>query len=115
MASLANEQVLNESNRSHPRILSAAVGFGHSCAVIQDDVKCWGNNLHGESNVPPGLKHPTQVAVGFAHTCAITDEGVKCWGDNDHGQISVPSGLKSPSQVTAGDNYNCALTADGIS
>ena len=36
---------------------SVSLGEGHACAVRTNDrVRCWGDNLDDETDVPPGLK-----------------------------------------------------------
>ncbi len=80
----------------------------HSCAaLVNGDLKCWGNNNFGQlgyghtdnigddefvSNVP-ALTFSSkilQLATGFLHTCAITEgQKVHCWGYNAIGQLGL--------------------------
>jgi alpha-tubulin suppressor-like RCC1 family protein len=79
-------------------------------------VVAWGQNLHGQTNVPalpPGLNY-TQVAAGSGHTVALRSDGsVVAWGDNFYGQTNVPVlplGL-SYTQVAAGYDHTVALVS----
>jgi alpha-tubulin suppressor-like RCC1 family protein len=100
-------------------------GLNHTCAIllIDDTVRCWGNNESGQLGIgdPSGTPKdvPTLVleaeesvtglkaiaiSAGEKHTCAmiLSPSGtMKCWGYNDFGQIG--SGLilteKTPTNV----------------
>ena len=62
---------------------SVSAGFGHSCAVVDGGVQCWGKNSNGElgnnsttqSLVPvqtiPALSNVTAVAAGGNHLSLI--------------------------------------------
>ena len=70
-----------------------AAGGYHSCLVTYDgDIRCAGDNRHGQRNVPEpddGQKYMS-VSAGAFHTCGLQDDGVlKCWGNNDFGQTDV--------------------------
>lgn len=87
-------------------------GYSHSCAIDDDGLKCWGDNIFGQTNVPQ-LKNPKLISAGNFHTCALDDNGVKCWGYQAHGATYVPQ-LKNPKLVSSGDNHTCALDDDGV-
>ena len=67
-----------------------ASGAGDSCAIVDDGVKCWGNNRLGElgnnstaaSRLPVSVTglagHVQAIAAGADHTCALVNSGVKC-------------------------------------
>lgn len=83
-------------------------GYGLTCVVIDDGVRCWGAGDHGDlgtGNVdnqgddpgelaqlaPLPLGAPvTHVAVGQEFACALLDTGeVACWGQNNRGQLGL--------------------------
>ncbi|XXX76407.1 hypothetical protein WMF30_53040 [Sorangium sp. So ce134] len=85
-------------------------GGYHTCAILVDDtVKCWGNNELGQlgqghtSNLGGTLSTTPEtftsiplggpvkaLSAGTFHTCAILgDDTVKCWGDNMFGQLGL--------------------------
>lgn len=88
-----------------------SAGTGHTCGVVAQKVKCWGDNGFGQlglghreprgtvrqqlgDNLPfvsLGASDQVQaVAAGASHTCALLTSGdVKCWGDNMYGQLGV--------------------------
>lgn len=107
-------------------VLSLALGFQHSCALLRDGyVRCWGAN----DQMQLGLGHKNQewdrnpyqltdasgnpyvgpislggavsaIAAGDNHTCAILSSSgaVRCWGANNAGQL----GLGNSTDVPAG-------------
>jgi len=82
-------------------------GIGHTCAIHQGRVTCWGlNNTgqlgsgqlgHNQVDVQ-GLSSVTAVASSYQHNCAIDAGAVKCWGLNDRSQL----GVASPSDFSSG-------------
>jgi alpha-tubulin suppressor-like RCC1 family protein len=84
--------------------VSIAVGFNHSCAVLDDgSMRCWGNGGFGELGVGDDTDRPypvevplgdgvavTQVVAGDSYTCALFDDStVKCWGYNVNGVLGT--------------------------
>ena len=120
-----------ESNRSLVETIPATysqvdAGDLHACAVtVQGELECWGNNSHGQTNVPmrllvraldPQIPTPQyiKVSAGGEHTCALRDLGetneLLCWGSDAHGQSTVPSG--DFIDVSAGGQHTCAVNSD---
>jgi hypothetical protein len=66
----------------------------HTCALVNGEVRCWGNGGNGRlgndstanSPVPVsvlGLPGPAQaIAAGGSHSCAVVSGNVYCWGGN---------------------------------
>lgn len=83
-------------------VSNVSAGSGHTCAVVSDAAKCWGNNTAGQVgdggacgslcgtpvNVSGLSSGVSAIATGRAHSCATTTGGVKCWGDNAFGQLA---------------------------
>ena len=87
-------------------------GSRHACVLDSNEVKCWGDNGVGQTEVPKlvGVK---QLSAGASHTCALDAEGVKCWGFNNLGQLNVPK-LHGVKQIAAGYFHTCALDSEGV-
>ena len=81
------------------------LGINHSCAIIDNGLKCWGDNSFGQlgtegttSSTSPGADidinglTPLKVAVGLYFTCVIRDntvDDVVCFGKNEYGQLGL--------------------------
>ncbi|WP_437809070.1 RCC1 domain-containing protein [Sorangium sp. So ce1078] len=93
-------------------VKAVSLGYNHTCAILDNDqVKCWGYNLHGELGIGDTSRRgdgagemgdtlpvvnlgtgrtAKAIAAGDFHTCAILDTNeVKCWGNNVHGQLGL--------------------------
>jgi len=115
-----------------------AAGYGHTCALTGDGVRCWGENRYGQLGdgtvtrrfMPVdvvGLSSGvTAIAAGMGHTCALTSAGgVKCWGANYTGELGDGTtasrltpvdvvGLTSAvAAIATGWGHTCALTRAG--
>lgn len=89
-------------------VTAVGVGHGHSCAVVNGGVKCWGHGELGQLGITPAVDSYSPVVVpglesgvtgvssGFYHNCASTASGVKCWGYNNTG----PLGNGISSEIT---------------
>ena len=79
------------------------VGSGHSCALVDAKVQCWGSGKNGQlgNGTIADSSSPVAVELGdvevrsiHAHfggsTCAVLIDGsLRCWGLNDHGQLGL--------------------------
>ncbi len=94
-------------------VTAMALGERHTCALMRDGVRCWGENDSGQlgdedrsaaytpSDLVP-LGSPVHgLTGGKNHTCALGSSGVMCWGDNTTGQVSgIPTvGALPPTLV----------------
>ncbi len=79
----------------------------------------WGNNSHGQTDVPPGLGEVVMVSSGWRHNLALRSDGtVAGWGWNQDGQTTIPLALGDPllanvTAVSAGDYHSMALLENG--
>ena len=121
-------------------VVSAASGWGHSCAVRNDaSVWCWGNNNVGqagnasltEQRAPSrvsGLPPVASIYASAIGSCAVTVGGeLWCWGDFEYfngllvagrtgADRASPSRIAGVSQVASmalGPNNACAVTRAG--
>ncbi len=97
---LGNQNVLNEISRSDPipvdgltsNVKLITAGWGHTCALHGEVLKCWGNGNSGELGANE-LLGPLAVSVSFLpknvssiaayhHTCAVADTKAFCWGQS---------------------------------
>lgn len=78
---------------------------GHTCALLEGNVSCWGDNSYGQIGYPNvmniGLSQSpvnvefvdvgypvVQIAAGSYHTCALLEDGnVRCWGFGESGRL----------------------------
>jgi alpha-tubulin suppressor-like RCC1 family protein len=119
-----------------------AAGAAHSCAIVDGNVWCWGDNASGQLGngtvgAATGGATPHQVAniagavllaAGGAHTCAATATKTYCWGNNNLGQLgdgaNIPEaprpeatevpGAAGALALGAGDSHTCAVTGSGV-
>jgi alpha-tubulin suppressor-like RCC1 family protein len=77
-------------------------------------VGAWGDDLLGQTFIPPNVINPRAVAAGTFHSLAMQADGqVVAWGKNTDGQTNVPPALTNAVAVAAGGNHSLALTAEG--
>jgi hypothetical protein len=105
-------KAFNMAKSPTSKIGKIATGYGHTCVIDTEGVKCWGKNNFGQITVP-SLRNPKLVSAGFYHTCSLDEDGVKCWGSNAAGQANVPT-LRNPKLVSAGTYHTCALDDNGV-
>lgn len=93
-------------------VAAISAGYNHSLAVLTNGtVIAWGGqNLKGETNVPPGLNDVLSVAAGFERSVALRRDGtVAAWGGFNAGQLTAISNLTEVSFITP----NYAVRSDG--
>ncbi|MBL8957589.1 MAG: hypothetical protein JNK82_42840 [Myxococcaceae bacterium] len=115
-----------------------SAGGSGACALTRGgQVRCWGDNTHGEvgdgttmpRSTPVGVPDlgtsATDVTFGGSHACALMRGGtVRCWGDNARGQLGdatqtgrlrpvLVMGLFDAVRVSAGERHTCAVRKNG--
>ena len=106
-----HQETMNfEDLPSSDTFVSVSAGYRHSCGLRTDaTIACWGNNLHGKSDVPAGTF--AAVSAGERHSCAIrTDQTIVCWGERFAAGPAVPLGTFTA--VSAGGSHSCAIRPD---
>lgn len=91
---------------------------------IDGTVIGWGNDIYGQSTIPPNLTDVTSVFAGGSNSFAVkSDHTVVAWGVNSHGQSTPPPDVNKVLMVAAGGEltacyetirgFNIILKADG--
>lgn len=139
----------NTSNASSPASVTLPsgahvgafdLGAAHTCAVVDEVVKCWGSDDAGQLGVgtialvPTPLELPIGIksaSMGGQHGCGLLTAaggGAVCWGGNRIHQLGdgtatddplpgTVSGLgpfKSVTEIDAGIDHACAIVAGAI-
>jgi alpha-tubulin suppressor-like RCC1 family protein len=135
LATAEKPELIHINNIFEDEVTDVSVGSGHTCAVEDGDLFCWGSNsdLQLGENACGSLVEPcliiegkvTKVSAGTKNTCAIVDGALYCWGDNTYGQIGngssgvdedVPQRIFSSSvtDVSVGKDSVCAIMAGAL-
>ncbi len=74
----------------------------------------WGDNLHGQCDVPEDLNDAVAIAAGGFHSLALRRNGsVVGWGYSKGGLLNVPPDLDSVTAIAAGTGHSIALRGNG--
>jgi len=97
-------------------IIAIASGGLQALALRSDGtVVSWGTNYPGETAVPQGLKHVSEIAASEHLWLALkSDSTVVAGGGNYSGQTSVPVGLSNVVAIAAAGDLGFALTTGTI-
>jgi alpha-tubulin suppressor-like RCC1 family protein len=95
---------------------SVATGGSHTCALLNGNVWCWGNNFYGQlgntTNAGTNTENPTPIKVtglssgvsaitaGAYHTCALVTGSIYCWGAHDVGQLGNNVAINASANPT---------------
>ncbi|KHD89759.1 MAG: hypothetical protein OM95_01415 [Bdellovibrio sp. ArHS] len=112
--------------------IATAGQYGHTCAVVNGGLKCWGKNTNGQLGVGnttdydtprnvTGMASGVQKVVvagrgNYGYTCAIQNGGAWCWGYNGYGQIgdgTVTSQLNPAQVIGLTNNVTDIVVSDG--
>ena len=118
-----------------------AAGAAHTCAIVNGNVLCWGDNGSGQlgngtmaastqgvAYQVGNISGAVLIAAGGSHTCAANASKTFCWGNNDLGQLgdgaNIPEaprpeatevpGAAGALVLAAGDSHTCAITGSGV-
>jgi alpha-tubulin suppressor-like RCC1 family protein len=109
-------EVRPEQEGAYTVVVQSALGVVRSASGILSltEVKAWGDNLGGQSQVPAGVTNVVAVSGGFNHSLALKADGsVLAWGGNYYGQSAVPPDLTNAVALAAGNSFSVAVKADG--
>lgn len=115
---------------------AVSAGGGHTCAIVGEDLQCWGANWSGQIGTGSLMGNTSKpltiikggvsaVSAGEGHTCAVVRGDLWCWGDNRGGQIgsgATSQNVLSPvkiisggvSAVAAGNGNTCAIVKGAL-
>uniref|UniRef100_UPI0033657A4B RCC1 domain-containing protein n=1 Tax=Candidatus Albibeggiatoa sp. nov. BB20 TaxID=3162723 RepID=UPI0033657A4B len=120
------------------KVTKISAGYSNTCAIVDNNMQCWGNNDYGklgdasfDSQLTPvtvkDLTSVTDIATGEDFTCAVIASGtVKCWGRNNNGQLGNDSNtdettpntvsgiLSGATKVSAKFEHACAVVDSGV-
>jgi alpha-tubulin suppressor-like RCC1 family protein len=110
-------------------------GADHACAVVNGEVRCWGDNNYGQlgdgtftqrlTPVTVVASGATSVSAGIYHTCAVVNGGAKCWGVDWYGQLGTNDGFdhefptdvqgltSGVAAISVSELHTCALMISG--
>lgn len=94
-----------------PRI---AAGNRFTCAILEDGVRCWGNDANGQTQIPETTERPHQIEANKDTVCALDGQQLICWGDTRHLSIDGPQTLNAPSKIAMNSVAVCVLAANGV-
>ncbi|MDB6031764.1 MAG: hypothetical protein JWM16_2102 [Verrucomicrobiales bacterium] len=74
----------------------------------------WGNDSHGQANVPANLTSASVIAASGGYSAALQSDGkLVVWGEDALGLLAPPSGLPTISDFRAGARHLVAVTTGG--
>ncbi|QYM79529.1 immunoglobulin domain-containing protein [Horticoccus luteus] len=83
-------------------------------APTATEVRAWGSNGYGQTNVPANLGNVVSVAAAGEHSLALQGDGkVVAWGRNAYGESTVPGALGPVVAIAGGTTFSVAVTDAG--
>jgi len=102
-----------------PPIQALACGLLHNVAItMSNTLVAWGDNSHGQLNIPADLTNGTvsvkAIAAGDYFTVALRSDGsLEAFGDNTYGQTNIPANATNISRIGTGSTHCLALNFSG--
>src|SRR5438105_5116335 len=91
------------------RGLAASALYNNPGSVV-----AWGENSHGQTDIPANVTNIVAIAAGGFHNLALRNDGtVVAWGWNSDGQLNVPAELIDGVAVSAGGYFSLCLKSNG--
>lgn len=116
-------------------VTAISAGITHTCAIVAQELWCWGSNGAGELGIGTNTDSPspkkvslpspvTDVSGGYIFTCAVAAGNAYCWGVNSVGQLgdgtktdrNAPVRLSASSnlaKVSGGNDHACGYAPTG--
>ncbi len=98
-------------------VSEVSTGAYHTCAIVENKVECWGDNIYGQTDVPNNLMNPRKISSGGTHTCVQDDSGVVCWGgeeNTDFTKVEPPENLVNVRELSSGFFSSCVIDDSGL-
>ncbi len=100
---VAFDTSVTTANRDLQPATAVSSGVFQSCAVVNKQAYCWGDNSNGElgngsttsytnarlveTTTGTALTHVTAVSSNSGHSCGVSNKQAYCWGYNGYGQL----------------------------
>ena len=99
-------------------VVAVAAGGDHTCVLIADGVRCWGDGVADAQELAGFRGVATSLGVGVGFACAAFSDprAVRCSGADDRGQSAAKQPVLTGAVVTgltAGAKHACVVLEDG--
>lgn len=96
-------------------VTAVSAGNDHTCAIANNEVKCWGSNALGQLDIPEGISNPIMISSGSSHSCVLEDTGLICWGENNKPALKQPpQNLIGVKELKSGAGFSCVIDDKGL-
>ena len=105
---------LDTASTNYATIAQGAKADAAVPSTTSVNVKAWGANGDGQTNVPATVIDARAISLGYGHGLALLSTGrVVAWGANGSGQTNVPTGLSNVTAISAGAYTSMAVCSNG--
>ncbi|MDB5183793.1 MAG: hypothetical protein JWO07_474, partial [Candidatus Saccharibacteria bacterium] len=114
------------NNLTSNNVTGVSAGNDFSCAIVNNNVACWGLNTSGQvgtnsatgnittpswikdSSGTPITAEATTISAGSQHACATLQGVIYCWGENGNSQLGDTTATdKIYAEPITGGDTNC--------